>query len=201
MEKDYYIYKITNKKNGLIYIGTSHQIFYKRAKYGRGYKNQKTFFSDIEKYGWDAFDIKIIESGLSKEEAGKKEKNYIKQFESTDEKKGYNVQSGGFKDTGSPRLKAAMKNVKRTYVMTEEHKRHLSESHLGIYPTEEQNMKNRMSNPNRKEIICVETGMVYPSIRYAGKLLGNSNSYKTIQRCLKSGRGTALGCHWEYKKQ
>lgn len=200
MKNDYYIYKITNSINGLVYIGTSHQVFYKRAKYGRGYKNHTTFSNDIEKYGWKAFTVQIIETGLSKEEAGEREKHYISQFNSMNENKGYNIQSGGFKNTGSARLKATMKDVERKYVMTEEHKRHLSESHLGIYPTEEQNMKNRLSSPNRIEIICVETGMVYPSIRYAGKLLGNSNSHKSIQRCLKSGRGTALGYHWEYKK-
>lgn len=197
--KPYYIYKLTNKINGLSYIGTSHQIFYRRAKYGRGYKNHSVLFADIDKYGWDSFEKEILEDNLTKDEAAEREKFYIKSFDTTNESKGYNVQSGGFKGYGSQRLKQRVKNAKRTYVMTEEHKKHLSESHKGIIPNEEQNMKNRLSNPNRREIICVETGMVYPSIRYAGKLLGDKNSHKRIQEVLKGKRETACGYHWRYK--
>lgn len=51
---------------------------------------------------------------------------------------------------------------------------------------------------NTRQVLCVETGVVYPSIRNAGRAVNYDNA--TICRvCSKKGRHkTAAGFHWEY---
>jgi hypothetical protein len=51
---------------------------------------------------------------------------------------------------------------------------------------------------NTKPVLCVETGVVYPSIRNAARAINYDNA--TIQRiCACKGRGkTAGGYHWRY---
>lgn len=55
----YYLYKHENIYNHKTYIGCSTNPV-KRWRNGRGYENQKEFFSDIQKYGWNSFDHKIL---------------------------------------------------------------------------------------------------------------------------------------------
>ena len=51
---------------------------------------------------------------------------------------------------------------------------------------------------NTRPILCIETGVVYPSIRNAARAIGYDNS--TLQRiCAGKGRSkTAKGFHWRY---
>jgi hypothetical protein len=51
---------------------------------------------------------------------------------------------------------------------------------------------------NTRQVLCVETGVVYPSIRSAARSIGYDNA--TIQRiCAGKGRSkTAKGFHWVY---
>lgn len=110
------IYKITNKKSkankgiGRVYIGQSITGFNKRynAK-GKGiervynfHKNKKDIgesynrrlLEDIEKYGFDSFEVcEIFDVAFSKEELDIKEILWIKYYNSI--KKGYNILEGG----------------------------------------------------------------------------------------------------------
>ena len=51
---------------------------------------------------------------------------------------------------------------------------------------------------NTRPVVCIETGVVYPSIRNAARSIGYDNS--TLQRiCAGKGRTkTAKGFHWKY---
>lgn len=51
---------------------------------------------------------------------------------------------------------------------------------------------------NTRQVMCVETGVIYPSIRSAARSIGYDNA--TIQRiCAGKGRSkTAKGFHWRY---
>lgn len=96
-EKTYYLYKHTNKINGKCYIGIT--VFndnpYKRwGKNGSGY-NTQFFGRAINKYGWDNFEHEIIFKDLTESEAKEKEQLYIKMFDSSNPKKGYNLTKGG----------------------------------------------------------------------------------------------------------
>lgn len=87
------IYKAVNKINGKVYIGQTKKLLEKRLYEHKHYK-LGCFGSAIEKYGWEAFDVIIIEYCLNNEEMNEREKYWIKYFNSIDPN-GYNLTSGG----------------------------------------------------------------------------------------------------------
>lgn len=93
MKKSYTIYMHIVPDGG-VYIGATTQKLSERWHGGAGYKRQPRFFSAIEKYGWDAIEHRILETGLTEEEAEQKEREYIKKYDATGEK-GYNADLGG----------------------------------------------------------------------------------------------------------
>lgn len=112
------VYKHTSP-SGKVYIGITCREPDKRFNHGRGYKGSPHFMSAIQKYGWDNIDHEIIETGLTKKQAEEKERYYIKLYDSTNPKFGYNITYGGgvggrFTDETkrkiSESLKAAYKN-------------------------------------------------------------------------------------------
>lgn len=96
------IYKITNSVNNKIYIGQSVNIERRFAQHRYDAKhedrqNGKLLYKDIKKYGIDKFQFEIIEE-CSKDELNKREKHYIKVYNSN-APNGYNKTIGG---VGSP---------------------------------------------------------------------------------------------------
>lgn len=81
--------------SGKSYVGITSQKPEYRWSNGKNYRNSYRFNAAIKKYGWDAFDHYILESGLTKLEAIEREKYYIRLFESDNPHKGYNVSPGG----------------------------------------------------------------------------------------------------------
>lgn len=96
-EKTWCVYKHVNKLNGKVYIGiTSEQILNNRWDNGNGYKRNKLFYEDINKYGWiDGFYHVVLKENLSKSEAEEMEANLIKKYNANDKNFGYNIASGG----------------------------------------------------------------------------------------------------------
>ena len=93
------VYLHTNLTNGKCYVGiTSQYPVEKRWKNGLGYQTQPKFYSAIQEFGWDGFDHKITETGLTESEAREKEQEYITFFDSIDN--GYNSTLGGGKPRG-----------------------------------------------------------------------------------------------------
>ena len=72
IENNYIIYMHINKENNKVYIGQTKQRLDKRSKNGYGYKNNKHFWSSIQKYGWNGFEHKVLFENLTQEEASKK---------------------------------------------------------------------------------------------------------------------------------
>lgn len=98
--KKYYVYKHTNKTNGKVYIGITGQQPEDRWKYGYGYQSQQIFWRAIQKYSWDGFTHEILFSGLTKEEAKRKEVELIALYKSNctrynSPSYGYNATDGG----------------------------------------------------------------------------------------------------------
>ena len=92
--KMYKIYKIENTINHKVYIGKTKQKLSRRFRNGTAYQG-KEFSEDIKTYGWDAFSKECLLDGLSEEDAGIKEKEYIAEYDSTNPDKGYNRTTGG----------------------------------------------------------------------------------------------------------
>ena len=72
-----------------------------------------------------------------------------------------------------------------------EHRRKISESHLG-----EKNPMYGKKSHLRKAVLCVETGVVYPSLQDAETATGAS--FKNISAVCRGVRNVAGGYHWRY---
>jgi hypothetical protein len=96
MDNNYCVYIHTNKINGKKYVGITRQNPPdKRWKKGTGYTNNYYFTNSIKKYGWDNFNHEIIYDGLSQDDAKKHEIELIAEYNTTNEKFGYNKTKGG----------------------------------------------------------------------------------------------------------
>ena len=96
MKNRYKVYIHKNLINGKVYIGQTHKTLKERSGLnGKNYKGCTRFYEDIEKYGWDNFEHKVLYDNLSCEEANNLERELIKQYKSLDSNYGYNVASGG----------------------------------------------------------------------------------------------------------
>lgn len=115
-----YIYKITNKINGKIYIGKHAS---KRKNYwGSG----KIIKLAIKKYGKDSFSNEIIERCENNKQLNEREIFWIKFFNSTDRRIGYNITNGG--DGNDIICNGYWLNKK----FTDEHKKNISKNHADV---------------------------------------------------------------------
>jgi hypothetical protein len=112
-----FIYKHTNKINGKVYIGqTTQDPLIRWGKEGINYKNQRAFYREIIRDGWDNFDHEIIEVAESKDKKVLKqlldslEIHYIKKYKSMSLDKGYNAT---YKDKG---LSTRLSHISRRFI-------------------------------------------------------------------------------------
>ena len=94
------IYKATNIIDGKAYIGqTINTLEYRRSQHFRETKSDKkknTYFHNaIAKYGEENFVFEQIDSAENIDELNSKEQYWINFYNATDEKFGYNLDSGG----------------------------------------------------------------------------------------------------------
>ena len=155
----YSLYIHTNKLNNKKYIGITNQTpASKRWQKGFGYKKSPRFFNAIIKYGWDNFNHQIICNNLTKENAELLEKEYIKIYNTTDEKYGYNIQKGGgiTNLTELTKYKIKIANTGRKHSL--ETRKKMSLSHigkqkcLGYKHTQETRKKHRELSLGKKNI-------------------------------------------------
>ena len=90
----YSVYKHTTP-SGKVYIGITKQKPVKRWLHGQGYAKQNYFFNAILKYGWDNITHEVLFTGLTKEQAEKKEVELISKYKSNQRAFGYNIEKGG----------------------------------------------------------------------------------------------------------
>lgn len=106
-----YIYKTTNLVNGKIYIG-QHRYNPKTDKNYLG--TGVILLQAISKYGKNNFKKEIIEECYSNEELNQKEVYYIKSFDSTNPKIGYNIELGG---NAGPVSEKTRKKISQTHFL------------------------------------------------------------------------------------
>ena len=119
--------------NGKVYIGITKQKPIKRWLHGKGYSEQSYFYNAILKYGWDNIKHEILLTGLTKEEAEKKEIELIARYHSDDRVHGYNISHGG-NSTGK---------------MSEETKEKIRKANTGKHHSKETCEKLRMLETQR----------------------------------------------------
>jgi group I intron endonuclease len=99
LEKEMMVYKAENKINGKIYIGKTINSFAKR-KSGHKYNAFKCsskypFHSALRKYGFENFEWSIIDTAENEDKLNGKEVYWIKFYNTTNKKYGYNLTNGG----------------------------------------------------------------------------------------------------------
>lgn len=151
MRNTYCVYQLISPE-GKSYIGMTiyGEDANKRWKNGAGYRGCKRINDAIKKYGWESFEKRIIENGLTRKEASETEKYWVNQLKTTDQKYGYNDNSGGLEG----------------FTHSEECKEKISKSHIGIKPNDETRRKlseiarNRppVSDETRKKLSIASKG-------------------------------------------
>ena len=213
----YYIYVHILKSDGRKYIGITSQTLNERWQNGNGYKGSTHFKHAIDKYGWDAFEHKVLNTCETQEEAFMLEKQYISDFNTTDEKFGFNLLEGGisskhhrssiermsekrkgYKYTGDGLKKQQeharnMAKANKGKPRSEETKHKISETHKGMTYGEEtkQKIRDAFSVP----VLCVELNKIYSSMTAAAKEFNISKC--TISAVIKGRNKTAAGYHWK----
>ena len=210
----YTVYMHKNKTNGKVYIGITGQNPKIRWNNGIGYR--KTYFSNaIKKYGWDGFEHIILYSGLTKEEACKKEIELIEKYHSNDKEHGYNIANGGAINNG--------------YHISDERKKHLSEINTGekhpqyhVHRSDETKKKIsesrkgiKFTDEHRKKLSDAKKGKIAKNRRQVSQYDLDMNLIKrfdsledaqnevhvcksNICRAAKQNGGIAKGFRWTY---
>lgn len=212
----YTIYMHTNKVNGKVYIGQTCQPLEDRwRKDGAGYVGSTKFYNAIKKYGWDNFEHVILFSDLTQEQANRLEEKLIEEYNATDDACGYNIQKGGgnHQIPQETRDKISRTKLSQHNHMPEERRHWMRENYRGegnpFYgKTHSKETREKMSrnhanvkggnNPCAKKVMCVETGVIYPSAREACEAVGRSKS--AITNCCSGRSQTCAGYHWVYKE-
>jgi group I intron endonuclease len=202
----YKVYKHTSP-NGKVYIGITAQAVTERWRKGKGYLHCPHFNKAIEKYGWDNFKHEILYTGLTKSQAEEKEVELIEVYQSTNPRFGYNCDSGGNvnrchneetkrkiseKHKGkivSPETRAKMSRNHADFrgersplygkALTAEHRRKLSEAHIGKRIGEDNPMFGKKHSDHAK---------LLQSNNRKGKCVGkNNHKSKQIEQYTMNG--------------
>lgn len=92
------VYKITNKITGKVYIGITNQgagTRYRHHWYEARIGEPAPIHRSMAKYGEENFTLEIIDFADTCDELKDKEKYWIKQYDSNNREKGYNLTEGG----------------------------------------------------------------------------------------------------------
>ena len=159
----------TNKR----YIGITYQKPKRRWQNGKGYKNQKYFYRAIEKYGWDNFEHIIIAKGLDEETAKWLEIELIREWDTTDPNKGYNLTLGGeganglFGELNGMFGKQHTKETKEKISKSNKGKKRPNfkrKKHTEEWKQEQSEKMSGESNPKAQEVILLNTKEVFSTI-------------------------------------
>ena len=178
----YTVYQHKNLRNGKSYIGTTSLEPKARWNNGRGYKNQPKMWKDIQESNWNTDWVHGI---LGKFENKKDALNYeaflIAMLDTIEN--GYNTSSYS----------------KGTYKRSDEHRKHISESMIGIIFTDEHRKHISESKPKKPVLQFSKDGEFiaeYPSLHEASRITGCNKG--NICSCCKGNLKTCGGYIWKY---
>lgn len=202
-----YIYKITNKINGNIYIGQTIQTLTQRwcnhvyAALTEGHKDYTCpLHNAIRKYGEENFE-KIILEECSIEELNDREKYWIQYYNSYNN--GYNATLGGdghqkydyvaiaeyFQNNDN----SITKTCKHFHIYDQVVYTALQNAGIDYKNCKKSNKKEKYNKP----ILLVEKNIIFKKITDIDKYLNKSKTHGNIRRCLNGITEKAYGYHWK----
>lgn len=212
------IYKITNTKNGKVYIGQTVQKLKQRIvkhKQRMQKGDKRPLYCAFRKYGIESFTFEIIDTANSSDESNEKEIYWISYFNSM-HPNGYNLTAGGagtFEYHHTQEDKDRMSRLKNGVFNGEKNpfygKHHTSEQ-IEKWKRDRKGRKlsdewkqNISKTRKRIPIINVDTGEVFESARHVARYYGknpDSGTAGTIACvCKKKPKyKTCMGYHFEY---
>lgn len=177
--------------DGRKYIGQTNDI-HTRWK-PSAYKTCTKFYNAIQEYGWNNFTHEILYDNLTLEEANKLEEELIAKYDTINN--GFNLEYGGLNHLHSEETKIKMSNMRKGVPKSEEHKQAISKALKEHKRTPEHNRNNQLAQ-HRKEVQCIETGIIYESLADAERKTGILG--ETISRNCRGKQKTASGLHWRF---
>lgn len=164
-----YVYLLTNKINGKIYIGQHQGKFLDENYFGGGYLINKA----VKKYGKENFDKRILEYCRSKQQLDAQEKFYIKKYDARNTKIGYNISEGGqggnLGETVNKKISNSIKGIPKSA----EHKKALSDANKG--KTLSNDVRAKISASNKGKTVSKDSRI---KMSESAKKLDHSH-YKT----------------------
>lgn len=189
---NYTVYKHTSP-SGKVYIGITSMIPKERWKNGKGYSTCLLFDRAIKKYGWENIKHEILFTGLTKEEAERKESELIASYKANDGRYGYNIENGGGSvGKHSPETLRKMSENRKGLCCGKDNpfynKRH-SEEWIESHLRGENNPmfgRKREKHP-RYGVKHTEEALVKMKEAKKGKYIGSSNPNSKKVLCMETG--------------
>ena len=163
--------------DGKRYIGSTKLSMTKRIRTAK-YEQQKKVQAAIDKFGIDNIDVIVLCEGLTHEGAHQIEQKFIDYYDVLNPEHGYNTQ-----------------RVKRNE-NSEEARRKNRESSLKFYKEHPEMKEQIRSKMFCRPVICLETGIVYPSLKNCGNAMGIHSA--SIHHVCKKQRHHAGGYSFAY---
>ena len=194
MDKEYCVYVHKNKTNSKQYCGiTSQTPEHRWRRNGTGYTHNTHFQSAINKYGWDGFEHTIIADGLTREEANRLEKEYIRKFNLLDQNFGYNQTRGGDGTEGykhTELTKEKMSQSRTGHICDEETRKKISEKNSGtnhgMYGSIPWNKGTTMPDDIRQKVSEHRKGKTSGELH---PMYGKKHSYESKKKMSESQKG------------
>ena len=151
----HYLYRITNTVKSKVYIGQTINPASRwyRHKADSAYPKQVLHFA-IKKYGNENFIFEVIACCLTQDNANYLEIELIKQYDSRNQKKGYNINEGGFGGKLSDEAQKRATESRKKYILIHpEHYENIAEklkgntNTIGVLRSEE--TKQKMSKSHK----------------------------------------------------
>ena len=175
-----YVHIFPNNKK---YIGqTSKNVYIRWGKNGAGYLNnrQNAISNAILKYGWDNIQHIVLCEGLTLEQANYEEMRLIKQLKTSNKNYGYNILKGGLNCKRKPLKNSTKNKIRNKAIIAKTYKNF-----------------EKYVNDKKKKVLCIETGIIYESIKEAERQTGISDT--TIRLVCLGKRKTSGSYHWKFE--
>ena len=179
------VYRITNKLDGMSYVGQTTRSVEGRFKEHSRYKKSH-IGNAIRKYGAENFTIEILDVCETPEQLNERERFRIAELD-CQHPNGYNYTDGGERDFRILPETCAKMSASKT---GEKHHQY------GKPLTKEWKEKLAASQPRRRAVVCVELNIIYPSLSEAARCY-NVTPTNILTAC-KRTHTTIKGFHWRY---